>query len=243
MCSGWTPAWRGSASPRSLVTAGEPVLIWADTVTTGAGEPEAERLKVLAEAVRRGDRDTSPVSVAVERVAFNRNQVSALTVARATGAVMVVAAEAGLAVEEYSPTEVKSAVTGAGNADKRQVRMALERVHGFRDLPAKPDAVDAAAVALTHLAGSAAEGGRARWSRPVISFLEGEVVHKGATSVVLAVGGVGYDVSVPTSVVSRLPGVGKTARVHTRMVVRDDSMTLYGFSSTDERELFDLLTG
>ncbi len=77
----------------------------------------------------------------------------------------------------------------------------------------------------------------------MISFLEGEVVHKGATSVVLAVGGVGYDVSVPTSVVSRLPGVGKTARIHTRMVVRDDSMTLYGFSSTDERELFDLLTG
>jgi len=77
----------------------------------------------------------------------------------------------------------------------------------------------------------------------VISFLEGQVVEKGATSVVLAVGGVGYEVSVPTSVVSRLPAAGKSARVHTRMVVRDDSMTLYGFSSTDERELFDLLTG
>jgi len=77
----------------------------------------------------------------------------------------------------------------------------------------------------------------------VISFLEGQVVEKGATSVVLAVGGVGYEVSVPTSVVSRLPVAGKSARVHTRMVVRDDSMTLYGFSSTDERELFDLLTG
>ncbi len=77
----------------------------------------------------------------------------------------------------------------------------------------------------------------------MISFLEGEVVHKGATSVVLAVGGVGYEVSVPTSVVSRLPAVGRSARVQTRMVVRDDSITLYGFSSTDERELFDLLTG
>ena len=52
----------------------------------------------------------------------------------------------------------------------------------------------------------------------MISFLEGQVVHKGATSVVLAVGGVGYDVSVPTSVVSRLPSVGKTTCVHTRMV-------------------------
>lgn len=77
----------------------------------------------------------------------------------------------------------------------------------------------------------------------MISFLEGELVHKSGTGVVIAVGGVGYDVSVPTSVVSRLPPVGRPARVHTRMVVRDDSMTLYGFSSTDERELFDLLTG
>ena len=131
-----------------------PVLIWADTVTTEADVPEAERLRVVAEAVRTAIATHAPVSLAVERVSFNRNQVSALTVARATGAVMVVAAEAGIDVDEYSPTEVKSAVTGMGNADKAQVRLALERVHGFRDLPAKPDAVDAAAVALTHLVGA-----------------------------------------------------------------------------------------
>jgi holliday junction DNA helicase RuvA len=77
----------------------------------------------------------------------------------------------------------------------------------------------------------------------VISFLEGEVVEKTANRIVLAVGGVGYDVLVPTSVVSRLPSNGSAARVHTRMVVRDDAMVLYGFSTTDERALFDLLTG
>jgi holliday junction DNA helicase RuvA len=77
----------------------------------------------------------------------------------------------------------------------------------------------------------------------LISFLEGEVVSKGANQVVLAVGGVGYDLQVPTSVVSRLPSTGETARVHTRMVVREDAMVLYGFSAPDERELFDLLTG
>lgn len=131
-----------------------PVLIWADTVTTAAEVPEAERLRAVAEAVRAAIAAHAPVSVAVERVAFNRNQVSALTVARATGAVMVVAADAGLGVDEYSPTQVKSAVTGMGNADKAQVRLALERVHGFRDLPAQPDAVDAAAIALTHLVGA-----------------------------------------------------------------------------------------
>ncbi|HVF08381.1 MAG TPA: crossover junction endodeoxyribonuclease RuvC [Actinomycetota bacterium] len=143
-----------------------PILVWADVLTTAAGRPEADRLKALADAVREAISAHRPMSVAVERVAFNRNTVSALTVARATGAVMVAAAEAGLAVDEYSPTEVKSAVTGAGNADTRQVRDALERVHGFRDLPSSPDAVDAAAVALTHLSGAplraAARAGQAR---------------------------------------------------------------------------------
>ena len=76
---------------------------------------------------------------------------------------MVVAAEAGLEVAEYSPSEVKSAVTGIGNADKAQVRSALVRVHGLRDVPSQPDAADAAAVAVTYLAGAGlrAAGGRA----------------------------------------------------------------------------------
>jgi Holliday junction DNA helicase RuvA len=77
----------------------------------------------------------------------------------------------------------------------------------------------------------------------VISFLDGEVVDKGANRVVVGVGGVGYDVIVPTSVIASLPPVGKTARLLTRMVVREDSMTLYGFTASEQRDLFDLLTG
>jgi holliday junction DNA helicase RuvA len=77
----------------------------------------------------------------------------------------------------------------------------------------------------------------------MISFLEGQVAEKTADHVVLAVGGVGYDIAVPTSVVGKLPAIGKTARIHTRMVVRDDAMILYGFTTTDQRVLFDMLTG
>lgn len=77
----------------------------------------------------------------------------------------------------------------------------------------------------------------------MISFLQGELVEKSTGRVVLAVGGVGYEVTVPTSVLATLPPVGGSARVHTRMVVREDSMTLFGFASPDERELFDMLTG
>jgi Holliday junction DNA helicase RuvA len=76
----------------------------------------------------------------------------------------------------------------------------------------------------------------------VISFLEGEVVEKGANRVEIAVAGIGYEVLVPTSVLASLPPVGTSTRIHTRMVVREDATTLYGFARPDQRELFDLLT-
>ncbi len=129
-------------------------LVWAATIRTDPGVAESIRLRTLAAAVREAIAAHNPGSVAVERVAWSRNQVSALQVARATGAVMVAAAEAGLAVEEYGPNEVKQAVTGMGNADKRQVQLALGRVHGLRGVPAETDASDAVAVALTHVLAS-----------------------------------------------------------------------------------------
>ena len=77
----------------------------------------------------------------------------------------------------------------------------------------------------------------------MISFLEGEVVEKSAGRTVLAVQGTGYEVLVPTSVLASLPPIGRQARVYTRLVVRDDALVLYGFSSTVERDSFDALTG
>lgn len=137
-------------------------IVWADTVFTAARTPEADRLRIIGAAVREAIATYRPGSVAVERVMFGNNKVSALSVARATGVVMLIAAEAGLTVEEYVPLEVKSAVTGLGSADKEQVHTALVRVHGLRDVPSQPDAVDAVAVALCHLTGSRMRGLAAR---------------------------------------------------------------------------------
>jgi crossover junction endodeoxyribonuclease RuvC len=129
-------------------------LVWSATVLTQAGGEEAERLRLLCDAMREAIAAHAPSAVALERLAWNRNQVSAIAVARATGAIMVAAAEAGLPVAEYGPNEVKIAVTGMGNADKEQVRRALVKVHGLRGVPVQADAADAVAVALTHLVGS-----------------------------------------------------------------------------------------
>ena len=128
-----------------------PILLFAETARTPSDLDEPSRLRVLHIAFRAAITEHAPASLAIERIAWNKNRVSAMAVARATGVVLLAAAEAGLPVQEYGSLEVKMAVTGQGNADKEQVREALERFHGLRDLPRQPDAVDAAAIALCHL--------------------------------------------------------------------------------------------
>ncbi len=128
-----------------------PELRFAATVRTPRDLAEPERLRLIHEAIRDAIAEHLPDVVAVERVMWNTNQRSALHVSRATGVILLAAAEAGLPVEEYGPLEVKMAVTGQGNADKAQVRDALVRLHGLGDVPAQPDAADAVAVALCHL--------------------------------------------------------------------------------------------
>jgi Holliday junction DNA helicase RuvA len=73
----------------------------------------------------------------------------------------------------------------------------------------------------------------------VYEFLEGLIVTRKATGLVLEVGGVGYSLATPLG--SRLPDVGTTARVHVHLVVRDDAHVLFGFGSREERDLFRLL--
>jgi crossover junction endodeoxyribonuclease RuvC len=139
-----------------------PAIVWTDTVLTRADVAESERLAAIGAAVRGAIDAHRPVAVAVERVMFGSNKMSALSVARATGVVMLIAAEAGLRVEEYVPAEVKSAVTGVGTADKGQVHTALVRVHRLADVPLQPDAADAVAVALCHLTQARLRGVAAR---------------------------------------------------------------------------------
>lgn len=75
----------------------------------------------------------------------------------------------------------------------------------------------------------------------MIAFVEGRVEEKGADRVVIAVDGTGYELLVPAHTLSRLPPAGRSARLFTRLQVRDEAMVLYGFWSQEERGLFDHL--
>lgn len=75
----------------------------------------------------------------------------------------------------------------------------------------------------------------------MIGHLKGVVAHKGLDHVVLDVGGVGYVVHAPEGVLAALPGLGEAAMLYTEMLVREDAMQLYGFTSPQEREWHRLL--
>lgn len=124
---------------------------WSLTLRTPPDLPPAERLRRVHVGLRDAIGDLQPEAVAVERLMWGRNIGSAMDVARASGVILLAAAESGVPVEEYAPLEVKMAVTGVGNATKDQVRRGLVRILSTEGVPAAADAADAVAVAVCHL--------------------------------------------------------------------------------------------
>jgi crossover junction endodeoxyribonuclease RuvC len=92
-----------------------------------------------------------PDSSAVEKLFFQRNVKTAITVGQGRGVVLLALAQAGVPVAEYTPLEVKLAVAGYGGADKRQVQEMVRVLLDLEEIPKPDDAADALAVAICHL--------------------------------------------------------------------------------------------
>ncbi len=120
-------------------------------VVTKADEPTAMRLLHIHEALAEIMRQHRPDRVAVERLYFNRNVGSAIAVGQARGVALLAAAQHGLWVREYTPPEVKQAVSGYGGADKQQVMRMVRTILGLGPQPMRDDAADALAIALCGL--------------------------------------------------------------------------------------------
>ncbi len=121
-------------------------------LTTSPDRSLPDRLAELQRDLRALFDDHDPSAVAVERVLFQVNVRTAMGVGQASGLAMAEAAGRGCEVAQYSPNEVKQAVTGYGAATKRQVQQMVQTLLGLAELPSPPDAADAAALALCHLA-------------------------------------------------------------------------------------------
>lgn len=123
-------------------------LIDAGVVRTDAGQADPERLRSLYGALTQLLTAHRPQRVGVERLFFQRNVQTAMTVGQARGIALLVAAEAGLEVDEPTPNEVKQAVCGNGAADKQQVAAMVARLLGVALDGVPDDATDALAVAI-----------------------------------------------------------------------------------------------
>ncbi|MFO7264738.1 MAG: crossover junction endodeoxyribonuclease RuvC [Limnochordales bacterium] len=126
-----------------------PTAVRFGGLRTPAGVPEAVRLRMLYEAVSGIIRELSPDVLAIEELFFNKNARSAMAVGQARGVILLAAAEAGLEVREFTPLEVKLAVTGQGRAAKEQVGYMVKALLALDEVPRPDDVTDALAVALT----------------------------------------------------------------------------------------------
>lgn len=124
----------------------------AGVITTSRDDPIPQRLAALAGELRALLAELRPDAVAVERVLFQTNARTAMSVGQASGLALAAAAEAGCAVVQYSPNEVKQAVAGYGSAGKEQVQRMVQSLLGLAERPRPPDTADALALAICHLA-------------------------------------------------------------------------------------------
>ncbi len=126
-------------------------LVDYGVITTAAGNPLPERLQAIYQGLADVARKHQPQQAAVEELFFSRNVRTALSVGHARGVTLLALADAGLAIHEYKPLEIKQAITGYGGAGKQQVQEMVRLLLNLDHVPEPDDAADAVAVAVCHI--------------------------------------------------------------------------------------------
>ncbi|HSX48506.1 MAG TPA: crossover junction endodeoxyribonuclease RuvC [Candidatus Nanoarchaeia archaeon] len=130
------------------ITGPKTEFIGAGVISTAAGLEMGERLATIYTELNELIREFKPDKVAVELLFFARNVTTAITVGQARGIIILSAAQHNLPVDEFTPLQVKQAVTGYGKADKRQVQEMVKTLLALKQIPKPDDAADALAIAL-----------------------------------------------------------------------------------------------
>ena len=119
-------------------------------ISTPAGMRLALRLKQINDDVTELIQVFKPDALAVEELFFNTNQKTALSVAHGRAAIILAGEACGIPMFEYTPLQVKKAVTGYGKATKKQVMEMVKRLLEMDQIPKPDDAADALAIAICH---------------------------------------------------------------------------------------------
>ncbi len=119
-------------------------------ITTKAGLQFSNRLLEIYNDMDTLLKKVMPEAIAIEKLFFNTNTTTAMDVAHARGVILLAAKQNGVPVYEYTPPQVKSAVTGYGMAEKKQVMEMTKNILGLENVPKPDDTADALAIAICH---------------------------------------------------------------------------------------------
>ena len=132
------------------VERGKARLVDAGVIRTPAKEDDAVRLQTIFDELTDIIKQTKPAQMSVEKLFFAQNVTTAMTVAQARGVVLLCGKQAGLEIFEYTPLQIKQALTSYGRAEKRQVQEMVKVILELKEIPRPDDCADALAAAITH---------------------------------------------------------------------------------------------
>ena len=135
-------------------------------IRTDSGLAVEDRLAVIHEELSEIIRKYKPECMSIEELFWNTNQKTGIVVAEARGVILCCARRMGLTVCEYTPLQVKQAITGYGRAEKRQIMTMVTALLGLSEIPKPDDTADALAIAVCH-AHSGASGIGAYYNKTV----------------------------------------------------------------------------
>jgi len=128
-----------------------PKMLDAGVIKTTIGDDTADRLIELYEAMKEILQEQKPDVASIETLFFAQNVTTAMKVSQARGVILLALAEAKIPIFEYSPLQIKMAMTGYGRATKAQIQEMVRVQLGLKTKPKPDDCADALACALTHL--------------------------------------------------------------------------------------------
>ncbi len=133
------------------LTKKQPTLIDAGIIRTTIGDGTANRLEELYDSLQELLAACKPDVAVVEKLFFAQNVTTAMTVSQARGVILLAIQKANVAVAEYTPLQIKMAMTGYGRATKAQIQEMVRVQLGLKEKPKPDDCADALAAALTHI--------------------------------------------------------------------------------------------
>ena len=119
-------------------------------ITTPSDKTLPERLEIIASAFKKILTENQVNEVAIEELFFNNNAKTALSVAQARGIYLLIAQASRIPIESYTPTQIKSGISGYGQAAKSQVQYMVQKLLNLKEKPKPDDAADALAIAICH---------------------------------------------------------------------------------------------